>query len=212
MTRFDNVVVAKEQTIRILLLCLMITGLFGGVMAIGWLRAPSDLRVHVPPDLSSGAVLGVDEVSKANVYAFTYYIWQQLYRWEKDGFDDYELKINALQNYMTPSCRQDRTDDLETRRQRRELDRRRRSVYEIPGRGFTTDRVQVNGAGVWTVYLDLHISETMLGEPVKERFVNYPIRVVRYNIDPEKNPWGLALDCLARAPTVIELASEGSLK
>lgn len=208
ISKYDNVIAAKEQTIKILLISLAVVAVFAAIMGLGWLRAPSDIRIHVPPDLSGGAIVGANEVSKANVYAFTYYIWQQMYRWERNGYDDYALKINALQNYMTPFCLQDRTDDLELRRSRRELDRRRRAVWEIPGRGYAPERVHIEASGVWTVFLDLYISETMMGETVKERFVNYPIRVVRYNIDPEKNPWGLALDCLADTPTVIQMKNE----
>ena len=31
-------------------------------------------------------------------------------------------------------------------------------------------------------------------------------RLVRYDVDRELNPWGLAVDCLADVPRVIELA------
>ena len=48
----------------------------------------------------------------------------------------------------------------------------------------------------------------MLGEPIKTRAVNYPLSVVRYNIDPEHNAFGMAVDCLADTPMAIEL-SEG---
>ena len=40
----------------------------------GWSQAPKQLRVHVPPDLRSGAVLAAEEVPPANVYAFAFYI------------------------------------------------------------------------------------------------------------------------------------------
>ena len=29
---------------------------------------------------------------------------------------------------------------------------------------------------------------------IKNVLIRYPIKVVRYNINPETNPWGLALD------------------
>ena len=41
----------------------------------GWSQAPRHLTVHVPPDIRSGAVLAVDDVPPANVYAFAFYIF-----------------------------------------------------------------------------------------------------------------------------------------
>ena len=208
MTKYDNLLAGKNQTIRALWAALAIAVTMGLLMGAGWMTAPQTLRVHVPPDLSNGAVLNRGEIRKGNIYSFAFYIWQQLNRWEKSGVTDYEDKIHMLQAYLTPSCFQDRLDDFEIRKARHELDRRERSIWEIPGRGFNKERVYVEGPDSWVVYLDMHINETMLGETIKERFVNYPIRVVRYNIDPEKNAWGLALDCLADTPRVIELESK----
>jgi len=34
--------------------------------------------------------------------------------------------------------------------------------------------------------------------------VRYALKVVRMDVDPERNPFGLALDCHARAPERIE--------
>ena len=55
------------------------------VLWFGWSQAPKQLTVHVPPDLRSGATLAVGEVPEANVYAFAFYIFQQLNRWSEDG-------------------------------------------------------------------------------------------------------------------------------
>ena len=35
------------------------------------------------------------------------------------------------------------------------------------------------------------------GMTVKKTTIRYPLRVVRFSIDPESNPWGLALDGFA---------------
>jgi integrating conjugative element protein (TIGR03746 family) len=63
----------------------------GGIIAalwFGWSQAPERLTVHIPPDLRAGAVLAVDDVPPANVYAFAFYIFQQLNRWPEDGATD----------------------------------------------------------------------------------------------------------------------------
>ena len=93
--------------------------------------------------------------------------------------------------------------DLDERE--REINGRQRSVWEIPGRGFSNARVQVVAPNQWVVGLDLHVQETYRGERVKDRLIHYPLRVVAYDVDPQANPWGLALDCLADVPRVIEI-------
>ena len=41
----------------------------------------------------------------------------------------------------------------------------------------------------------MQLMETFRGQPVKDAFIRYPIRVVRYDVDRERNPWRLAIDC-----------------
>jgi len=53
--------------------------------------------------------------------------------------------------------------------------------------------VQVDG-DAWIVWLDVNIAEHVLGAQVKDVTLSYPIRVVRYDVDRNKNPWQLALD------------------
>ena len=136
-SKYDNLLAGKNQTIRALYVALGVVVCLALLMGAGWMTSPKFIRVHVPPDLTNGAVLGSTEVSKGNVYGFAYYIWQQLNRWEKNGETDYEDKIHMLTNYLTPACFQDRMDDYEMRKSRHELERRERAIWEIPGRGYT---------------------------------------------------------------------------
>ena len=48
------------------------------------------------------------------------------------------------------------------------------------------------GSGV--VWLDLDLFESVKGMTVKKTAFCYPLRVVKLSVDPESNPWGLALD------------------
>lgn len=160
----------------------------------GWLSAPEHLRVHVPPDLRSGAVLAVEDIPPANVYAFAHYIFQQLNHWPENGDKDYAAAIYRLSAYLTPRYREELEGDLALRGRRGELTYRRRGVQELPGHGYEERRIEVLGNDAWLVWLDLSISEWVQGMTVKQTAVRYPVRVVRYAIDPERNPWGLALD------------------
>ena len=160
----------------------------------GWSQAPARLTVHIPPDLRSGAVLSVDEVPPANVYAFAFYIFQQLNRWPEDGATDYGRAIFRVSPYLTPRYRADLIADLEQKGSQGELAYRVRGMQQIPGHGYEERRVDVLSPQAWTVWLDLDLLESVKGMTVKRTAIRYPLRVVRYAVDLEANPWGLALD------------------
>ena len=210
VSRYRNELAGQREAIRALWGAVAVALACALVLGVGWMTAPSALRIHIPPDLTAGATVRPDDPGPPHVYTFALYIWQQLYRWPSDGAAEYRAKLDALVHFLTPACRQDRLDDFAERNARRELAGRQRAVWELPGRGYAPERVFHEGAGSWVVSLDLMIEETVLGERVKTRAVAYPVRVVRYDVDREWNPWGLALDCLAGTPRVIERAGEAS--
>lgn len=175
------------------------------VLAIGLMRAPSSLTIHIPPDLQSGATVHPNEPLPANVYAFAVYIFQQLYRWPTDGATDFSHAIYALSGYLTPMYREALVSELEHKAKRGELAGRERGMQEIAGRGFSDSRVSILQDGVWMAVVDMELLETVKGMAVKRKAIRYPLRVVRYDIDREKNPWGLALDGFEPpGPTTIE--------
>ena len=102
----------------------------------GWSQAPRQLTVHVPPDLRSGATLSVNEVPAANVYAFAFYIFQQLNRWPEDGAKDYGKAIFRISPYLTARFRTDLMADMELKGRQGELAYRVRGVQEIAGHGY----------------------------------------------------------------------------
>ncbi len=160
---------------------------------------PKRLDLHVAPDIQAGDTVrfadGQAPVPDVNVYGFAYYIWQQVNRWQTDGSKDYGQQIFRFQSYITPSCRDQLQADMQSRHQAGELRQRTRQMTEIPGLSYTTNRVLADGTAAWTVLLDMQLMETFRGQPVKDTFIRYPIRVVRYDVDRERNPWRLAIDC-----------------
>ncbi len=64
----------------------------------------------------------------------------------------------------------------------------------MPGRGYEASRVQILGKDTWIVRLDMELTETVCGMTIKNPRIRYPLRVVRHAVDPERNPWDLALD------------------
>ena len=176
---------------------------------LAWMRLPSSLTVHIPPDLRSGAVLSLDEVPVANVYTFSFYILQQLNRWPNNGADDYGKTIYRLSAYLTPRFREALINDLQAKARAGELVNRTRSLQAIAGEGFRPDRVQLESADQWIVWLDLELVEHLKGMTVKRTRIRYPLRVVRFAVDAEANPWGLALDGYAGdGPQRIDINQE----
>ena len=207
MSRFRNEVMhlqAHVKTLRLGAAALFVVALLLGA---GWWSAPKSLTIHVPPDLRSGSTRKWWEVPPESVYAFTFYIWQQAQRWPTNGEEDYPRNLRALSTYFTPSCRAFLQQDYEYRRSNGELRQRVRGIYEIPARGYgdyPASRVQVLSANDWIVTLDVSADEYLGSEQVKRALVRYALKVVRMDIDPEHNPFGLALDCYASAPQRIE--------
>lgn len=206
MSRFKNEVLHLHAHVRTLRLGCAALLLIVLMLAIGWWSAPRNLTIHVPPDLRSGSTRAWWDVPPESVYTFGFYIFQQLNRWPSDGEQDYPRNLHALSAYLTPSCRAFLQQDYEARRSTGELRERVRGIYEIPGRGFGEDpgkRVQIIGRDDWVVNLDVSADEYYGAEQVKRALVRYSLKVVRLDIDPERNPFGLALDCYNRTPQRI---------
>lgn len=207
MSRFKNEVAHLQAHVRTLRLGAVALIFLGLVLGMGWLSAPRNLTIHVPPDLRSGSVRKWWDTPPESVYAFTWYVFQQLHRWPTNGEEDYARNIHALSPYLTPACKSFLEQDFTLRRDRGELRQRVRGIYEIPGRGYgdaPTLRVRSVSDRDWVVTLDVTADEYYGAEQVKRALIRYAVKVVRMDVDPEKNPFGLTLDCFESPPQRIE--------
>ena len=187
-------------TLRILIGILAIA-LFYSIA--GWKAAPEHIKIDIPPDLRSGSTRGIQERHPFNVYAFGYYIFQQMNNWPVEGVEDYKKQINRLSCYITPRFKGELERDYEQRLKRHELNRTR-ALQEMPDRPYTDKRVYVESGDSWVAFYDVNIKETFRSEIVKDIFVRYPVRIVRWDVDPECNLWGLALDGCYKNPKRLE--------
>ena len=80
MSRFRNKVDAQQAHILSLRLAVAILALLCSGFWYGWQTAPSELTIHVPPDLRSGSTRKWWDVPPENIYAFALYIFGQLNR------------------------------------------------------------------------------------------------------------------------------------
>ncbi|HDX8941059.1 TIGR03746 family integrating conjugative element protein [Klebsiella michiganensis] len=206
MSRFRHAVKDRDQHILTLRIACGVLVFFLIITCAGWMLAPNKLTVHNPPDLRTGSTRPWWEVPASSVYSFAFYIFQQLNAWPKNGEVDYPAKIHALSAYLTPGCRDYLNAEARKRSNAGELTDRVRVVYEIPGRGYQSKSVSVISRDSWVVRLDLVADEYFHAEPVKRALVRYPLKVVRWEGDAERNPFGLALDCYDGVPQRLEAA------
>lgn len=204
MSRFRHAVKDRDQHILTLRIACGVLAFFLLITCAGWMLAPNKLTVHNPPDLRTGSTRPWWKIPEPSVYSFAFYIFQQLNAWPKNGEVDYTAKINALSPYLTPSCQDFLKADANKRSNGGELLDRVRVVYEIPEHGyggrFNKNPVDVKSRDSWVVRLDLIADEYFHAEPVKRALVRYSLKVVRWEGDAERNPFGLALDCYNRVP------------
>lgn len=203
MSRTRNAVSARDSHILTLRLVIAALVLICAGLWHGWNSAPDQLTIHNPPDLRSGSTRVWWQIDPSSVYAFSFYVWQQMNRWHVDGREDYKRNLNALSPFFTQSCMIDLKQDYDDRNRRQELQGRVRGMYEIPGRGYRAGdnrSVDVISKDSWVVNLDVVVNETFRGEPVRDIYVRYPLRVLRADVDPERNPWGLLIDCFEGTP------------
>lgn len=161
----------------------------------GWREAPRNIRISIPPDLRAGAVVRPGEYQAANVYAFATIYLQALYRWEENGADDFPARIEEFQAYVTPKYLEELQELMNKKMKRGELNKRRR--YTIPVTGYQEyqpEHVETLDDGSWRVDVALKIVEKVSGIEAKNVSVLYPLHIVRYNIDPLRNVWGLAIN------------------
>ena len=189
--------------------------LFGAFIVILYLMtlywdARQEQIFRVPPDLRQGALMRANDVAPPTVFGFAYYIFQQLHNWPENGELDFGKRIFSLQAFLTPAFRSVLMEEAKMKSNNGELRLRVRKVQEIVGHSFTENRVLIESDNSWVVWIGLEISETIHGKPVKAVFVQYPLRVVRYDVDPELNPWGLAITGYAAEP--IKLTDEDIIK
>lgn len=185
---------AKDAHIKTLYFAILVllTGCLG--LWYGWQKSPENLRITIPPDLRHGAVVKPGEYIAATIEAFAKSTFRELHRWEEDGAVDYGRKLFHLQAYLTPRYRQWLLDDIENKAAAGELNGRERYTLEIGDTTYDEDNVQSIDDGSWLVHVRLIIVERVDRVEVKRVGVHYPLRVLKMNISPTKNVWGLAID------------------
>jgi integrating conjugative element protein (TIGR03746 family) len=171
--------------------------------AVGWMRAPSDLTIHIPPDIKNGATFKVNEIPSSFLHSFSYEIWQNVNYWAQDGSDDYPQNIHTYAAYLTPKFQNELLQEYDELKGAGQV-QRQRSLQGIAGSAFESSSVKKLSADSWEIDLNLRLIEYRNNQIVKDIEMRYPLKVIRWDVSSEKNPYGLAIDGFVSPPVRLK--------
>lgn len=212
---YENELANKKLQIRMLAATSAGLAILAACAMYGWKSTQLNQVLHVPPDLSLGAQIKIGEVPPPTVYAFAYYMMQQLNRWPENGEVDAGKNIYRLAPMLTDECKVTLQKELDLKSKRGELSLRTRTFTELPGAGYEDKRVEKIGKNnKWWVQIDSEIEERQNGILIKKVPIRYTLKVIAVKADYEQNPWNLAIDCFdpERPPRKLELQDDKANK
>lgn len=201
--RFQNVLENARLTIQVLILGLSFSFILNLLLLLGWHSAQERIEVHLPPQIpTDGLTLKQGEYPPASIYSFAYYICQGIDYWPANGSQDYKQTIEQFSPFLTPRFKSFLIRDYNERYNQGEFQDRIRTLQGLNGSALNTVDIEAIGHDTWLVHLHLRLTEHMNinGDQVKDTAIDYVLRVVRYPINAETNPWGLALDGFEESP------------
>lgn len=153
----------------------------------------NDITVHIPPDLSGGAVMKAGYIPKTNVYLFASEVWRSINYWDKDGDVDMPRNLQQYKCYMSDRVRQAQQDIQAVRKSQGQSVGRTRRMTEITDLKNVDAAVISVGSGTWDVDLDLRLIESTQNAQVKDEMLRYRIRVAADNSGSTCNPFNMRI-------------------
>jgi len=175
MSRARNALSDKNRTIWFLAIALLIMGvcLMFTVHRISTMA--TKLKLHLPPDVSQGAIVEVGKLPIPTAYTYARYIWQNLNTWTQNGATEYEESIDGFACYLTPEFQEHLKQNVIEKRAKGELNRTRQLSDAHLYKAQYVNKFSETTFGVW---LDQNLEETVRGQPVKSIAMRYPLYLV----------------------------------
>lgn len=190
---------ARDAHIWTLRMALVLLAIICVALALAIYHKQNTFTIHVPPDLSKGALVKPGELQVPNTYVFAHHIWQQINEWPVSGKSDYSKKIKDYACYLSPSFLKWLEANQSEKLSRGELERTR-TITSI--RVYDKSYVQAMGGNTFNVLLAMRVTERIIEQktdtPLKNIELLYPLRVV-----PDTrscNEMGMALDGFYEQP------------
>lgn len=191
-----DVIRAQKVTIFI------ITGLCA-LFALGWMYAPSQMTVYIPPNISNGATIKAGEIPQPLIYSFAYEVWQEINYWPHEGTMDYANNLHTYWSYLTPRFTADLLQD-ETMLKTSGQEQRQRVMQGMEGAAYDSNSVKKLSDNTWEVDLTMRLCEYKNNQIVKDVEILYPLKVVRMDMSQKNNPYGLVLAGFVRPPVRLK--------
>ena len=163
---------------------------------------PTRFSFHIPPDLSNGATLKAGEIPNAYVGQFAFTVWQVINNWSNNGAVDAPKNLALYEPYLTPPFLYALKTHYQHLLTRGTLQNRVQVMQPISGENPTVTKFE---DGSWQVILKLRDSEYVNGILIKDKDIEYPLKVVRFNGNTQLNPFGLALAGFTATPFVLKV-------
>ena len=172
-------------------------------LALLLFHTPDHLRVYIPaPLLDHGMILHPDQVSKAKIYGFAYYVWQ--------GVNSYGAKdwhIQDYKNFLSPNFYQ----EVLAKRQsliQAHLWHDHRQIALMHQGSSPEESVEYLGQGRWRVKVVL--DQTLLDnvshkdQPDEQQTIYHAAMVYELIIERAENAWGLAIVSYGHRPYMLK--------
>ncbi|EGR4213400.1 DUF2895 family protein [Vibrio metoecus] len=171
-------------------------------------KAPSEIIVRIPPDLSNGAVMRIGDVPKASILTYTAYLWIEINTWLKDGQKEAFENLDLWQFYISDKFKRELTAQYNKLNSNGELNLKniKRRVTLSPGTlsdWETRVIVRVKNRS-WIVMLDVIVEDYYLGEKIQDVVVRYPLEVEIVEANSSQNPLGIQIIGLAEQAMIVK--------
>lgn len=164
----------------------------GILLGVGWMMAPSHLRIYIPPDISNGATMKVNEIPNPLIYSFAYELWQELNYWPDESGQDYPKNLHTYAAYLMPPFQAELLQEYAELRATGQV-QRQRFIQGVSGAAYEPSHVKKISNDTWEVDLSMHLMEYKNNQPVKDVEILYPLKITRRDVSESDNPYGLAI-------------------
>ncbi len=205
--RFLNALDESKQLIKYLLLIILFLSLSNIATEFFWHHSQNSMRVYIPPKIpSSGLTTSSNSIPRSTVYGFSFYVWQSVNHWSADGMQNYKQQITKYSPYFTPAFKNSLVENYNNLLNQGELQDRIRIMQGMAGSDYSPSDVTYIGHDTWIVHLKMRLTEMMNsnGKIVKDVQMYYTLKIVRFDVDPNTNHWGLAIAGFAEHPARIK--------
>ena len=194
----DEAVIKAQRRNNVILasLCVLLT--------IGWMSAPSRLKIFIPPALTSAVTQNAGEIPKPSIYSFAYQVWQGINYWPQTGTQDYKMDIRTNWYYLSSQFQSDLLQDESDLKASSQLGRQR-FMEGLAGEAYEPTSVKQLSSDTWEVDLKMRLTEYSNHQVVKDVEILYPLKVMRKNVSEKFNPYGLVLEGFVSEPQRLKV-------